>query len=162
MSSFFLGGGTMKITINLTRDSAAIDAIYAALSAFNADKAGTVRRELPSKHHPEAFALIAADEEGHTRGGLAAHWEDDPRHVFVDYFHLDETLRGGGIGRRILEELFELAAAGGAQEVRLTTNTFQAPGFYLKMGFEITEENPAPLPLRPDNVHYGLRRTLKV
>ena len=151
----------MKITINLTRDRAAVDAIYAALSGFNADKAGTVRRELPAKHHPGQFALIAADEAGKMHGGLAAHYEDDPRHVFIDYFHLDETLRGGGIGRRILEELFALAAAGGAQEVRLTTNTFQAPGFYLKMGFEITEEKPAPLPLRPDNVHYGLRRTLK-
>ena len=117
-----------------------------------------MRRELPSKHHPEAFALIAADDAGRMRGGLAAHWENAPRHVFVDYFHLDETLRGGGIGRRILEELFELAEAGGAQEVRLTTNTFQAPGFYLKMGFEITGETPAPLPLRPDNVHYDLRR----
>ena len=151
----------MKITIKLTRDRAAIDAIYAALSAFNADKAGTVRRYLPAKRHPGAFALIAADEAGHTCGGLAAHYEDDPRHVFVDYFHLDETRRGGGIGRRILEELFALAAAGGAQEVRLTTNTFQAPGFYLKMGFEITGEKPAPLPLCPENVHYDLRRTLK-
>ena len=132
----------MEITIKLTRDCAAIDAIYAALSAFNADKAGTVRRELPSKHHPEAFALIAADEAGHTCGGLAAHWENDPRHVFVDYFHLDETLRGGGIGRRILEELFELAEAGGAQEVRLTTNTFQAPGFYLKMGSGSPKRHP--------------------
>ena len=150
-----------NITIKLTDDRAAIDAIYAALSAFNADKAGTVRRELPSKHHPEAFALIAADEEGRRHGGLAAHWENDPRHVFVDYFHLDETLRGGGIGRRILSELFELAEAGGAQEIRLTTNTFQAPGFYLKMGFGITGEKPAPLPLCPENVHYDLRRTLK-
>ena len=41
----------------------------------------------------------------------------------MDYFHLDETLRGGGIGRRILEELFALAEAGGAREIRLTTNT---------------------------------------
>ena len=94
------------------------------------------------------------------RGGIAFHWENVPRRIFADYLYLDDTLRGGGLGRRIMEELIEYAESRGASWIDLTTNTFQAPGFYLKLGFEITEEKPAPKPLCPQNIHYCLRRKL--
>ena len=148
------------ISIEKTADYAAVAAIHDALDSYNLAKTGHARVEVRAERFAEQFALVAVDGEGRAHGGLAYHWENAPRHVFVDYFYLDDTLRGTGVGRRVFEEMLRLAEAGGAAEVRLTTNTFQAPGFYLKMGFEITGEKAEPAPLCPENVHYTLCRKL--
>ena len=138
-----------------------IAAIHDALYAYNLSKTGSDRVDVHAEHFPEQFALLACDETDTVRGGIAFHWENDPRHIFADYLYLDDTLRGGGFGRRIMEELIAYAEAGGASRIDLTTNTFQAPGFYLKLGFEITEEKPAPKPRCPENIHYHLSRDLR-
>jgi N-acetylglutamate synthase-like GNAT family acetyltransferase len=149
-----------SITIRKTSDYEAVAAIHDALYAYNLAKTGRPRVEVRAERFAEQFALVAVDGDGTAHGGLAYHWEDAPRHVFVDYFYLDDALRGTGCGRRIFEEMLKEAEAGGASEVRLTTNTFQAPGFYLKMGFRITGEKPEPAPLCPENIHYTLSRKL--
>lgn len=58
-----------------------------------------------------------------------------------------ETERGFGVGRRILNELEGLAAAGGAQEVRLETNRtlLEAIGLYRSAGYvEVPAFNEDP------------------
>jgi len=148
------------MTTRLSERYEDIAAIHDALYSYNLSKTGSDRVDVHAERFPEQFALLACDERGTAHGGIAGHWENAPRRVFVDYFYLDDTLRGGGFGRRILEELIARAEARGAARIDLTTNTFQAPGFYLKMGFEITAEKPAPMPLCPDNIHYCLSRKL--
>ena len=137
-----------------------IAAIHDALYSYNLSKTGSERVDVHAERFPEQFALLACDERGTAHGGIAFHWENDPRRIFADYLYLDDTLRGGGFGRRIMEELIEYAESRGASWIDLTTNTFQAPGFYLKLGFEITEEKPDPKPLCPENIHYCLSRKL--
>ena len=148
------------MTTRLSERYEDIAAIHDALYSYNLSKTGLDRVEVHAERFPEQFALLACDERGSSHGGIACHWENSPRRVFVDYFYLDDTLRGGGFGRRIMEELAAYAEARGAARIDLTTDTFQAPGFYLKLGFEITEERPAPKPRRPDNIHYCLSRKL--
>ena len=138
-----------------------IAAIHDALYSYNLSKTGSERLDVHAEHFPEQFALLACDEDDTVHGGIAFHWENAPRHIFADYLYLDETLRGGGLGRRIMEELIAYAEARGAARIDLTTNTFQAPGFYLKMGFVITGETKAPVPWCPENVHYALLRKLQ-
>ena len=152
----------MNVSLKLVRDYAAVAAIHDALYSWNLTKTGETRGNYHAKHFPEQFALVAVDEAGVSHGGIACHWENAPRHVFGDYFYLDDALRGTGVGRRIMEELFRYAEENGACEVRLTTNTFQAPGFYLKLGFVITGEKKAPVPLCPENIHYDLVRKLGI
>ena len=149
-----------SITIRKTSDYEAVAAIHDALEAYNLAKTGRPRVEVQAERFAEQFALVAVDGDGTAHGGLAYHWEDAPRHVFVDYFYLDDALRGTGVGRRIFEAMLAEAEAGGAAEVRLTTNTFQAPGFYRKMGFVVTDEKAEPAPLCPDNSHYTFCRKL--
>ena len=60
----------------------------------------------------------------------------------------------------IFEEFIRRVKREGAVRIDLTTNTFQAPGFYEKMGFRITGEEPAPSPGVPGNIHYSLTREL--
>ena len=137
-----------------------IAAIHDALYAYNLSKTGSERLDVHAERFPEQFALLVCDENDTVHGGIAFHWLNAPRRIFADYLYLDDTLRGGGLGRRIMEALIEYAEAGGASRLDLTTDTFQAPGFYLKLGFEITEEKPAPKPLCPENIHYHLSRKL--
>ena len=137
-----------------------IAAIHDALYAYNLSKTGSERLDVHAERFPEQFALLVCDEHDTVHGGSACHWLNALRRIFADYLYLDDTLRGGGLGRRIMEALIEYAEAGGASRLDLTTDTFQAPGFYLKLGFEITEEKPAPKPLCPENIHYHLSRKL--
>ena len=151
----------MEITVKLVRDYGAAAAIHDALYEYNLARTGSERGVYHAKRFPEQFSLVAFDEKGVAHGGIACHWENGPRHVFGDYFYLDDALRGTGVGRRIMEELFRYAEDGGACEIRLTTNTFQAPGFYLKMGFSVVGERVEPVPLCPENIHYTLVRKLR-
>ena len=148
------------MTTRLSERYEDIAAIHDALYSYNLSKTGMDRVDVHAERFPEQFALLACDERGTAHGGIAGHWENAPRRVFVDYFFLEEAFRGRGSGRAIFEELIRLAKNGGASRIDLTTNTFQAPGFYLKMGFEITEEKPDPKPRCPENIHYCLSREL--
>jgi len=55
----------------------------------------------------------------------------------VDMLWLDESLRGSGKGSAMLVAAEEEARARGCTQVLLGSHGFQAPGFYLKHGYEL-------------------------
>lgn len=60
---------------------------------------------------------------------------------YADDFHINqiaiaESHRTGGLGRRILAACEDLARERGCRTLRVDTYSYQAPGFYLKCGFE--------------------------
>lgn len=68
-----------------------------------------------------------------TTGGLwgivSADW------LFVETLFVPEQFRGGGIGSRLIAEAEAVARRKACIGVRLDTFTFQAPGFYEKLGY---------------------------
>ena len=60
----------------------------------------------------------------------------------IQEFHLEPSLIGRGIGRRMFEHACERARASGARWLIWSTNT-NAIGFYLRMGGEITGTTPS-------------------
>ena len=144
--------------IRLSKEYDDIAAIHDALYTYNLSKTGEDRINVHAKHEAEAEAMLACDESGKAHGGIAFHWQNDPRRVFLDYFFLDDTLRGGGNGKYIFEQFLARVKAAGAVRVDLTTNTFQAPGFYQKMGFRIVAGEPNPVRLVPENIHYTMQK----
>ncbi|MGD8586486.1 MAG: GNAT family N-acetyltransferase [Chloroflexota bacterium] len=67
--------------------------------------------------------------------------------TFWDWFYLDllwvrEDLRGQGLGRQLVEEAEAEARRRGAKGAYLDTFSFQAPGFYEKMGYQVFGELP--------------------
>lgn len=148
------------ISFRFSGDFADIAAIHDALYSYNLSKTGAQRVDVCAEHFPEQQAFLACDDAGKKHGGIAFHWLNGPRRIFVDYFFLDDPLRGHGFGRRIFEDFSCWAKKNGAASVELTTNSFQAPDFYLKMGFQITHKTAMPVPLLPENIHYSLRKTL--
>jgi len=55
--------------------------------------------------------------------------------AFLDLFHLPDTLRGSGLGTKILQAFEGEARKRGCHSAVLYTISFQAPGFYKKNGW---------------------------
>jgi GNAT superfamily N-acetyltransferase len=75
------------------------------------------------------------DNNGLIRGGLLGDiwggWLE------VKILWLEESLRGAGLGRRLMEMAEAEARADGCRYGRLDSLTFQAPDFYKKLGYEV-------------------------
>ncbi|UZJ58043.1 GNAT family N-acetyltransferase [Pseudomonas sp. KU26590] len=55
--------------------------------------------------------------------------------AFLDLFHLPDSLRGGGLGTKVLKAFEDEARTRGCRSAVLYTISFQAPGFYEKNGW---------------------------
>ena len=74
----------------------------------------------------EFNAKVIAGFNGYTWGGCC-----ELSHVWVD-----ERYRGQGLGAALLRAAETEAVARGCAQVVLATHSFQAPGFYERMGYE--------------------------
>jgi GNAT superfamily N-acetyltransferase len=75
------------------------------------------------------------DAQGRIIGGITGqtNWE----WLYVDCFWLPDDLRGAGWGARLLEAAENEARARGCRRARLFSYSFQAPGFYEKLGYQV-------------------------
>ena len=70
-------------------------------------------------------ARVVAAVTGHTWGATC----------HVTYLWVDAPRRGSGLGRALLEAVEAEARRRGCMQVILFTHTFQAPGFYERLGY---------------------------
>ncbi|NIY82314.1 GNAT family N-acetyltransferase [Vibrio hepatarius] len=102
------------------------DLIYNGLKSFNL------------KHFPDeemqSLACVAEDPGGNFLGGLTGQIFTNT--LFVEFLWLDDSNRSAGIGSKLMEEVEQQAKQLGVTDIYLDTYTFQAPGFYAKLGFE--------------------------
>ena len=82
-----------------------------------------------------AVNLFLRDRSDEIRGGLLGWiWGGV---LYVRILWVAQTLRGKGHGRRLLDAAERHAAERGCRHVFLDTFTFQAPGFYEKLGYQV-------------------------
>jgi len=107
------------------------NAILAPLDEFTRNRGFTWR--------PAPLAL-ALRREGQIVGGLIGeiHWG----WLRIEILAVAEPWRGGGWGRRLVEEAERLAAEAGCHGSWVDTFSFQSPGFYQKLGYTIFGELP--------------------
>ncbi|MFN0074032.1 MAG: GNAT family N-acetyltransferase [Chloroflexota bacterium] len=84
------------------------------------------------------LAVFLRDQEGAIvaglEGGTWSGW------LSVRYLWVTDELRGQGWGRRIMDVAEQEAAARGCRHIRLDTMSYQARGFYEKLGFQVFAE----------------------
>ncbi len=90
-------------------------------------------RFLPRERDRFPFALSVRDDAGAVVGGLIG--ELRLNWLYVDLLWIDESQRGTGTGRRLIELAETEARKFGADHIHLWTWDFQAPEFYRAMGF---------------------------
>jgi N-acetylglutamate synthase-like GNAT family acetyltransferase len=114
-----------KSTLQLERTiSATKRAVLKGLWAYNVEQTG--------RTDYKQIALSVRDGKGEIVGGLIAeiYWD----WMFVRLLWIDEKHRGGN-GAKLMAMAEEEARKRGARGVWLDTCSFQAPGFYKKLGF---------------------------
>jgi GNAT superfamily N-acetyltransferase len=118
-------------------DAPAKAAIGEGLAAFNEERAGYWdRRALAVLAHAADGKAVVGGLLGRTALGL----------LFIDVFFLPETLRGRGIGSRIVRLAEEEAIRRGCRAAVLYTISFQAPGFYERLGYRVFGRIPCDSP----------------
>ena len=78
--------------------------------------------------------LSVRGDKGHLLGGLIlqSYWKES----YVELLWLSDKARRRGTGRRLIEEAERRARRRGSLLMHLNTYSFQAPGFYEKLGFK--------------------------
>jgi GNAT superfamily N-acetyltransferase len=98
------------------------------LSSYNLAQAG-YRDQRP-------LAVLVSDPDTHeVIGGLLG--RTSMGLMFIDRFFLPEPLRKRGLGSRVIKMAEEEGSRRGCSRAVLFTVHFQAPGFYLRQGWEV-------------------------
>ena len=107
------------------------------LQAFNAAHSGkTVSWDDPQLP-PTPLYVFVLDSAGTLMGGLKGRTHRIPTWLEVTALWVDETVRGRGLGRQLMERAERLARSRGCLYARLATCDFNAPGFYEKLGYQL-------------------------
>jgi len=111
-------------------DDALAARLDAELAEFNFDATGIREaREFAAALHDEGGALMAG-VQGWTWGATC----------WVERLWVREDARHRGLGRRLLIAIESEARARGCGQLALTTHSFQAPGFYQRLGLDTVGE----------------------
>ena len=102
-----------------------VQELHALLKAYNLS-----HRE-PSKDVP--LGIYYENENGEKLAGLVG--ETFGNWLCIKYLFVSEELRGQGIGTRIMESAEQEAKSRGCKYAFVDTFFFQAPDFYLKLGY---------------------------
>jgi GNAT superfamily N-acetyltransferase len=81
----------------------------------------------------EKVSFVVRDEEDEIVGGIVG--ETFWHHLHVDFLWVHEKFRKEGFGVKLIERMEEYARDKGCYLVVLDTFSFQAPGFYKKLGY---------------------------
>ena len=125
-------------TVVVTDAPAAEDvtALSQGLGAYNVEQTG-IRDYKP-------LAVLVKDAAGKTIGGISG--RSSLGLLFLDLVYLPQTLRGGGLGSRLLAAAEQEGRRRGCKAAVLYTISFQAPGFYERLGYRVFGRIPCDPP----------------
>ena len=106
---------------------------------------------------PEQFGIYTL-KKGRIKGGLFCLPNIEGAfipHTYLNTFWIDPSIRGTGLGSRIINLTFDYSKQRGARVVELGTMDFQAPLFYEKMGFQKIQTDPNILITRDSKLNNG-------
>lgn len=81
----------------------------------------------------KVFAVTEEDAAGSLLGGAYVYIH--PGWAYVDLIWVDESHRGRGLGKKLMEQAEGEAVKRGCHSAYVWTQDFEAPGFYEKLGY---------------------------
>jgi len=144
-STTALGPG-YRLTVEDAPDEADVEVLPHALEAYNESRW--------PQHAPWKPLAIFVREGAQIVAGLAG--ETYCGWLFVKYLWVSEELRSKGVGRKLMGRAEALAIERGCHSAWLDTFSFQARGFYEKLGYEEFGRLDYP----PDHQRHFLRKRL--
>lgn len=109
-------------------------------------------------HFPDTHiepVILTVNRDSQILGGLIGRIAYDWLHI--ELLWLDESIRKDNLGYTLMTDAEKIASNKGCTGIYLDTFSFQAPNFYLKMGYEIfgqIDDQPT------GNVRYFLKKKL--
>lgn len=143
----------LRFVLSDKADKAARDLIHRQIRSFN---------DAVSEHHravrpvgPSPLDVLIYDEQGQIVGGLVAdtYWG----WLAIEDLWIDAGLRGQGRGRKLMDLAETEAIARGCSSSFVQTYSFQARGFYEKLGYRVVgrlDDYP------PGQVFFWMRKDL--
>jgi len=116
------------VTVTDALDDRTRAVIADGLAGYNNEKAGY-------RDHRPLAVLVSDPDTGEVVGGLFGRTSFGL--LFVERFFLPESFRGNRLGSRVIALAEAEAKRRGCTRCALFTFTFQAPGCYLKQGYNI-------------------------
>ena len=115
----------IRIVVERSNAAAVSRELWRGLVRFNREQAG------PLKYSRSVISVRG--RKGRVLGGLIlqSYW----RESYIEMLWLSAGARGKGLGSRLLEEAERHARRRGSRLIHLNTYSFQAPGFYEKLGY---------------------------
>jgi GNAT superfamily N-acetyltransferase len=118
-----------KITLTDAPGDDALRTLTRLITEFNQTASGR-----PNDFRPLAI-LVSDQETGETLGGLWG-WTSFA-FLHIDVLYLPESLRGTGLGRSLIQQAEAEAIERGCHGAWLDTFSFQARGFYERLGYTV-------------------------
>ena len=101
--------------------------------AFLAERIYEFNSKVTGYFDGESFTATRQDDSGNIRAGICGYtWGGC---CYVSYLWVHESERGHGLGTALLRTAEEHARKRGCKVVFLATHSFQAPGFYERLGY---------------------------
>ncbi len=122
----------MELTKPVPPQDNYLAALKAGLTEHNESFTGAVHREIISS--------FVENDSGVIVGGILA--EINWNWMHIQGLWVDESVRKGGWGAKLLSEMEEYALSKNTTNIRLETTTFQSLEFYVKAGYSVFGELP--------------------
>jgi len=96
-------------------------------------------RQTTGFHDDRGLSCIVRDSQGRLIAGIDGFtWGGYAR---IDVLWVEESRRGLGLGRRLVEAVEQEALTRGCTTIVLTSHEFQAPGFYERLGYSVVGQS---------------------
>lgn len=117
----------MQICVEDNANESDLQIVRQGLAAFNAARVGDDQHQM--------LNLLVRDDQGQVIAGLLGdtYWG----WLYIAILWLPENLRGSGLGSRLVTQAEQIAVQRGCHSAHLDTMSFQALGFYLKLGYTV-------------------------
>jgi ribosomal protein S18 acetylase RimI-like enzyme len=117
----------MRISVEDNASPQDVQTVERGLEAFNLARTGVSSQF-------ERISIFVRGDDGAIRGGLlgGTYWG----WLYIRTLWLDDEVRGQGYGQKLVRMAEDIARGRGCHHAHLDTMSFQALGFYQKLGYE--------------------------